>query len=269
MAAATSPPTTAPAAPAVPPAPSPPSRPRSGALRDFGTVRRDSVDADRWTAHGTVKVTADVTLGDGDLEGNVAIAGKVTAATLRSRGSLDVEGAFDVSGIFTGSGDLRAAVTLHAGDMDFRGSVHLGGALSVDRALRVRGALSAPRLTAGAVALEGEAQIAGDLIASAVQARLTNDSSFGLVRARSVRLRGRIPNLVEKVLGRRISVTARRVEADEVELEGIDVQFVHAPKIVLGREAHITEYEGTIVRRHPTGRVGFESRSAPPYGLRR
>lgn len=178
-------------------------------------------------------------------------------------------GAVDVSGTFTGSGDLRAGLTLHAGDADLRGSVQILGGATVDRTLHVRGSLDVPSLTVGRLTLEGVAEVPGDLVGAAVSARLTGDSAFGQVRARSVTLRGRIPNLVEKLLGRRVTVTVRRIEADEVVLEGVGVQFVRAPRISLGRDAQLTEFEGTIVQRHPTSRVGFESRSPPPHGLRR
>jgi cytoskeletal protein CcmA (bactofilin family) len=270
VAAASPPPTSTPAAPSTSAGPTaPPPRPRAGALQDVGTVRRDSVEAESWTSQGTVKVTGDVRVGEADLEGTVSIGGKLTAAAFRSRGELEVEGPIDVSGLFTGSVGLRATLTFHAGDADLRGNVHVLGAVTVDRTLHVRGNLEAPSLAVGLLKLEGTAQVPGDLVAASVSARLVDDSTFGQVRARSVSLRARIPNLVEKVLGRRVTVTVRRVEADEVVLEGVEAQFVRAPKISLGRDAHLTEYEGTIVRAHPTSRVGFESRSPPPYGLRR
>ncbi|MGP8158330.1 MAG: hypothetical protein ACLPWO_01770 [Thermoplasmata archaeon] len=259
------PPPTSPSTPVPPTAP--PTRPRSGEIRDYGTVRKESVDADRWTARGTVKVTGDVQLGTGELDGTVSLGGKLSATGLRFRGTLDVGGAVDVAGTFTGSGSLRAGATLHAGDADLKGTARMLGATSVDRALTVRGSLVTPSLTVGSLDLHGEAQVAGNLVGTSVSARLTADSALRSVRARSVTLRAKLPNLVEKVLGRRVTVTVQRVDADTVDLEGVDVEFVHAPQITLGRGAHVTEYEGTIVRRHPSSRVGFESKSRPPYGL--
>jgi len=230
-------------------------------------MRRDSVSANRWTARGTVKVTGDVDVGAAELEGMVSIAGKLTADAFRSRGALEVEGPVDVAGTLDSSGGLHAASTVHAVDAHLRGEVLVVGAVSVDRLLTSQGSLTAPSLTVGALTLEGEAQVHGEIVGTSVTARFTRGSTLWTVRARSVSLRAKIPNLVEKVLGRQMAVTVRRVEADEVELEGVDVQFARSPKITLGRDAHITEYEGTIVRRHPSSRVGFESRSARPYGL--
>jgi hypothetical protein len=268
MAAASSPPVPTPATLPVAARPSPPApRPREGEIRDLGTVRRDSVDANRWTARGTVKVTGDVNVGAAELEGSVAIAGKVAAGAFRSRGTVEVEGPVDITGALETSGGLHAAGTVHAAEADLRGEVAVLGALSVDRVLRCRGSLAAPSLSVGGLSLQGEAQIPGDIVGNSVEARFTRNSVLWTVRARSVSLRARIPNLVEKVLGREMAVTIRRVEADAVVLEGVDVKFVRSPSITLGRDAHITEYEGTIVRQHPSARVGFESRSPRPYGL--
>jgi len=270
MATASPPPASASGPPSPPATPAaPPPRPRSGEIRDQGTIRRDSVDASRWTARGTVKVTGDVSVGQAALEGSVAIGGKLTAAAFGSHGALEVEGTVEVSGAFAASGQLRAAQTLHAGEADLRGVSHVLGAVSVDQDLTVRGSLSAPSLSFGTLRLDGDAQVPGDLVGRSVSAHFTNPSALGTVRAPTVSLRAKVPNLVEKVLGRQMSVTVRRVEADTVELEGVDVKFVRAPQISLGRAAHLTEYEGTIVRRHPSSRVGFESRSPPPYGLSR
>ena len=230
-------------------------------------MRRDSVSALRWSARGTVKVTGDVDVGSADLDGMVSIAGMLTADAFRCRGALEVGGPVDVAGLLDSSGGLHAASTVHAVDAHLRGEVLAVGAVSVDRLLTSDGSLTAPSLTVGVLTLDGEAQVLGDIVGTTVTARFSRDSALGTVRARSVALRAKIPNLVEKALGRQMAVTVRRVEADTVELEGIDAKFVRSPRITLGRDAHITEYEGTIVRRHPSSRVGFESRSARPYGL--
>ena len=244
--AAASPPTASAPLPLSPPTPAVAVSPRSraGEIRDQGTVRRDSVDASRWTARGTVKVTGDVNVGQAVLEGNVSIGGKLTAGAFRSHGALEVEGPVEVAGAFAGSGQLRAALTLHAGEADLRGASHVLGAVSVDQTLTVRGNLSAPSLAFGALLLEGAAEVPGDLVGRSVSAHFTNPSSLGTVRAPTVSLRAKVPNLVEKVLGRQMAVTVRRVEADTVELEGVDVKFVRSPQISLGREAHVTEYRG-------------------------
>lgn len=249
--------------------PPPAAHPRLGELHDSGTVRKESVDADRWVATGLVKVTGDVHVGEGRFDGTISLGGQLSATAVRYRGTLDVGGALNASGSLVGAGSLRAGSTVHAASADLKGTARVTGALSVDRDLRVRGHLSAPSLTVGTLDLEGEARLEGDLVGLSVRAHLTDNSAFGTVRAKSVVLRGKVPNLVEKVLGRRVTVTVERVECDEAVFEGVDVDFVRAARITLGRYAHVTEYVGTIVERHPTSRVGFESKSPPPYGLRR
>lgn len=264
-------------APAVVPSPKPastppavpPPRPRLGELHDSGPVHRESVDADRWFATGLVKVTGDVHLGEGKLDGTVSLGGRLTATAVEYRGMLDVDGAVETSGSFAGAGTLRTGATFRAGTADLRGSAQIVGAVTVDRTLTVHGSLTAPSITVGELDLEGEAHVPGDLSGLAVAARLKEDSEFGTVRARSVRLLAKPPSLMEKVFFRTLTVTVDRVEADTVELEAVDAKFVRAPQITLGRSAHVTQYEGTIVKRHPSSRVGYESRSRPPYGLRR
>jgi cytoskeletal protein CcmA (bactofilin family) len=277
---AATPPTTPPASgaptPAKPPATAapakpapPPPRPKVAEIRDVTSALHDSVDAERWNARGAVKVTGDVHIGTGELEGNASVAGKLVASSLRSHGALDVEGPIEVSGMLSSAGTLHAGQALHAGDANLRGTSRVSGAVSVDRALSVRGHLIAPSIVAGTLSLDGVGEVPGQVTAGSVDLRLSTQSSFGTVVARSVTVHGKVPNLVEKVLGRQLSVTVRRIEADSVHLEGVDVAFVRAPLIHLGRDAHVTEYEGSIVERHSSSRVGFESRSPRPYGLRR
>lgn len=247
----------------------PPSELPRGEVRDVGAVRKDSVSIERWSAHGLVKVTGDVRVGDGSLQGTVAIAGAVSAASLRYQGTVGVGGLVDVRERLVGSGALRTSLALHAGEADLKGTVRTVGAVSVDRMLRVRGTLECPSLAVGRLDLEGQAEVSGDTTTPAVSAHLLTSSHFGTIRAQTVRLRAKIPNLVEKILSRDVEVTVDRIEAESVELEAVDVDFVRAPEISLGRNAHVTQYEGTIVRRHRSSRVGFESRSPPPYGLSR
>ena len=180
-----------------------------------------------------------------------------------------MDGAVDANGKLAGSGALRTGGTLHATTADLRGIVRVSGAVSVDRGFTLHGSLAAPSATVGELDLEGEAHVPGDLFGTSLQVRLKESSTFGTVRARSVVLHAKRPNLVDKVFFHTVSVKVARVEADSVDLAGVDVKFVRAPQITLGPDAHVTEYEGTIVKRHPSSRVGFESKSPAPYGLRR
>jgi len=251
-----------------PPASAP--RPRVGELRDAGSIRRESVDADRWSASGLVKVTGDANVGEGTLDGTVSVGGRLVATNVRYRGMLDLDGVLEATGSFSGSGALRAGSTMHAGTADLTVTVRSTGAVTIDRTLRVRGSISAPSLSVGAeLDLDGEAHVPGDLSAGTVSARFKEDSTVGTLRAKSAVLRVKPPNLVERIYFRTVTARIARLEADTAELDGVEVTFVRAPQIVLGRNAHVTQYEGTIVKRHPTSRVGYESKSPAPYGLRR
>lgn len=262
----------APAAPVKPPTVPPaaaPKIPRSGEIRDRGVARRDNVHALRWSTYGTVKVLAEVDVGEAKLSGMTSVGGPFTADTVRSGGTLDLGGSMEVVGRLVSDGSLRTRGPVHAGEAELRGVTHLLGDLKVDRSLTIHGALLASSVRADSFVAEGELEVPGDVEAARVDLRFRGKSRLGNVRAATVRLAVRPPNPIEMVLGRQLPVEVLRVEADSVELEGVEVRFVRAPEILLGRNAHVTEFEGKIVRRHPSARVGPESRSPPPHGLTR
>ena len=263
-----SPPASTPGPKATSPPPSPPP-PSEGIVTDRGTGRREALRARRWSVEGTVKVSREVDVGDADVNGNVSIGGPLTAEQFRARGTLDVAGAVVVHGTLAVRGNTHFAATVQASDLQLDGCVRVRGAVTVERTLTSRGVLEAPSVSAGVVSLEGSATVPGELRALQVDAVLPQPSSLGSVQARTVRLHGRVTNLLDKVFFRDSRTLVDRVEADRVELEGVDVRFVRAKEIVLGRESHVTEVEGAIVRRHPSSSVGPEVKSPLPYGLRR
>ena len=268
MPAASSAPATAQGPTPTAPSPSPPP-PREGIVTDRATVRHEALRARRWSVEGTVKVSREADVGDADVHGHVSIGGPLTAETFRARGTLDVEGGVVVHGVLAVRGTAHFAATVQAGDLDLDGSTRVRGAVTVERTLTSRGVLEAPSVVAGALSLEGSATVPGEIRALQVEAVLPQTSSLGSVTARTVRLRGRVPNLLDKVFVRESPTHVDRIEADRVELEGVDVRFVRAKEIVLGREGHVTEVEGTVLRRHPSSSVGPEVKSPLPYGLRR
>ena len=261
---------TAPATPAV----GSPAPPRGDTIRDSGTVRRDSIRATGWTARGMAKILGDVDVGAGTVTGLVAIGGSLTAESFRSRGTLDVHGSTAVRDRLAVDGTVHFGGSVRAGAVDARGTFRSPAELRVDRELTVVGTLEAPSARVGLLDLQGAAEIPGELSAlGTVRARFHGDSRLGFVRARSVRLEGPptalIPTLFRKVFGGAAAVEVGRIEAESVELRAVEVDFVRAKEIVLGPGAHVTTIEGTVVRRHPTSRVGPESRSPPPHGLSR
>jgi len=258
-----------PAAAAPPPKPAAPPPPRAGAAQDVGVVRHDALHVERWTVAGTTKVIAEADAGHVEIRGTVAIGGAFSADDARAVGSLDVGGPVTVRGALFVDGTLGVRSPLHAGGLELRGSARCAGDVRADAELTVRGSLHAPSLHASSVLLRGSAEVPGDLEAGRVDAQFLSDSRLGRIRAGSVRLRGRLPTLVDRAFFRHTSVSVERIDAEKVELEAVHVAFVHAPEVVLGRGASVGEVEGTIVRRHPSSHVGPESKSSPPYGLRR
>jgi cytoskeletal protein CcmA (bactofilin family) len=241
----------------------------AGTLTERGAVRHDSVRAARWSMTGTAKVTGAVEVGTVDVRGTVVVGATLSAERLRSRGTLEVEGAVDVRGPFSSRGTLRAAAPVHAVELDVEGTARFAGPLTVDRTCHVRGGLHAPALTAGVLTLEGSARIPGEVRAQNVEATFREASQLGHIRAGAVRLRGRVPNLVDKVFFHERTVVVERIDADSVELTGVEAGLVRAQRIVLGRACHVTAVDGTVVSRHPSSSIGPESKSPPPYGLRR
>jgi cytoskeletal protein CcmA (bactofilin family) len=252
------------------PTPAPSSAPPpSGAIDERGTIRHDSVRVARWSVTGTAKVTGSVEVGTADVRGTLAVGGRLSADRLRSRGNLEVEGPVEVRGLFSSRGALRLAGSAHATDLDLDGTARFAGAVTVDRTCSVRGVLHAPALAVGVLRVVGAAHVPGEVRALSVDASFREASELGRIEARTVRLRGRLPNLVDKVFFHERTVVVERIEAESVDLAGVEVGLVRAQKVVLGRGCHVTAVEGTIVAQHSSSTVGPESKSPPPYGLRR
>jgi|HubBroStandDraft_1064217.scaffolds.fasta_scaffold14373_5 hypothetical protein len=257
-----------------PPALKPAPPPRAGVLRDVGTVRRDSIHATAWTTTGMAKVQGDVDVGSGTTTGLVSVGGKLSADAFRAKGTLEVAGPTDVRELLRVDGTVHLQAAVHAGTLEARGTLRSPADVRVDRGLTVMGMFEAPSAHVGLFDLTGTAEIPGDLDALlSVRARFRGDSTLGAIRAKSVVLSGPptalLPTLFRKVFGGSAHVRVDRIEADSVELAAVEVEFVHAKEIVLGAGAVVREVEGTIVRRHPSSRVGPESKSRPPHGLTR
>jgi cytoskeletal protein CcmA (bactofilin family) len=221
-----------------------------------------------------VKVQGDVDVTSGTTAGLTSVGGKLTAGSFRSKGTLEVVGPTDVREELTLYGTVHLEGSVHAGSLDARGSLRFGGEVRVDRVLRVTGGLEAPAASVGVLDLTGTATVPGELTAiAAVRGRFRGDSEIGSIRARTVALSGPppalIPTLLRIVFGGSGAVHVGRIEAESVVLSAVTVEFVRSPSISIGPGCHVREVEGTIVRQHPSSRVGPESRSPPPHGLSR
>jgi cytoskeletal protein CcmA (bactofilin family) len=255
---------------AKPPSPAAAPRiPRTGALQDRGVTRRDSVHALTWTADGTVKVTGEIDVGRGTVSGALSAAGPITADTFACRGALDAGAALTVAGSLTTGSSFHAVGPVHAQQAAFTGMTRIVREVRVDGTLTVKGQFAAPSVRAGEFRADGAVDVPGTLDASSVEVRIRGESRFGTIRARSVRLIRAPPNPIERIFGRPPPTPIVRIEADRVELEGVDVAFVHSPEVILGRGAHVTEIEGTVAHRHASAQVGPRSKSPAPYGLSR
>jgi len=246
-----------------------PSAPRTGTVLDRGVARHDAVRAQAWRSVGNARVVGEVDVGTVTTRGAVTIGGRLTADEVRARGALEVVGEVRVSGSLAVRGSFHAYAPVRGGDVTLDGTTHGEAGIQADRRLSGRGSLEAPTLLAGAIDFEGAVDVPNTIEAWRVALTLPGPSRLGTVRAHVAVLRGKLPNLVEKVLLRHAAVEVERVEADEVELEGVDVGFVRSGRLTLGRGTHVTTVEGTIVKRHPTAWVGPRSETPPPHGLRR
>jgi cytoskeletal protein CcmA (bactofilin family) len=265
------------AAPSVPaPAPAtlpevvaPPPRPRGGPVLERGTVVHDEVRSVLWRLHGIAKVVHDVDVGEGELHGRVIVGGPFLADELRLNGSLDVRGPVAVARRLRADGSIEAHAGLRAAGATVAGKLRVDGELELTAPARLRGSVRAALVRAGPLELRGEVQVPGVVRAERCVAELAPGSSIGEIRGTEVGLRGATPNVVRRVLGPVPPVTVGRVEAASVTIADVRVGLVKGREIVLGPRAHVTAVEGTIVRQHPTSRLGPESWTPPPHGLHR
>ena len=239
------------------------------AIEDRGVSRHESILAPRWSARGLVKVARDATVGDADLRGTVAVGGSLTASTLYLDGRLEVDGSVEVQGPARARGELRAGRVVRAAELDLRGRLDAAESIVSGGRVAVVGALRSRSVAAREAVVDGFVEVPGTVAAGRIELALTDGSRLGALEAEEVRLSGPRPSLVGRVLGHAHEVRVGRVEAARAHLEGVEVAFVRAREITLGPDGHVAIVEGTIVARHPSSHVGPESRTPPPYGLRR
>ncbi len=258
----------------LPPSPAPPSArgvpaAPAAALRERGPVVHDTVRADTWSSHGVTKVTGVVEVGRAELEGAVVVGDRLTAEHLSVRGSLEVVGPLSVRSELSLHGAMRAGRGLEAGEAALAGTVQATGPVKVAGRLVSRGSLSVPSVEARESDLAGLLRVPGEIRSQTVELELADRSEVGAVLARSVSVRGPDGGLLDKLLGRSRRAHLERIEAETVTLEHVDVGSVSAREVVLGRDCHVERLEAVKVRTHPSSRIGPESRSPPPPGLRR
>ena len=190
-----------------PPTPSTAAAPTSEAtVLDRGTVRHDRLYAGRWTVRGISKVAHEATVTLAQLDGTVVVGEGLTAKELTQRGRLDVRGPVVVEGRLRSHGTVDTGAPLRAHDASFVGSIRAAGELTVGATLSVRGQLHTPAVRCERLEVRGSAAVPGAIVATSMEARLDDDSTFGVLQGRDVRLRGPAPNVVRRVLGREACV---------------------------------------------------------------
>ncbi len=238
-------------------------------LAERGTTLHETVRSASWSARGVTKVVGSVDIGRGELEGFVVVGGALSADHLSVRGTLEVLGTLTVREELSVHGTLHVGAAVHAGEAAVSGSVRADGPVTIERRLVGRGGLSAPAVTALEIHLGGTVRVPGELRAGTIDIELADGSELGVVVGRTVRLVGPEGGMVDRLLGRFRRARITRVEAEAAELDRVEARTVVGREVLLGRETHVVLLDAATLRAHPTSRVGPESRSPPPRGLRR
>jgi len=259
----------------------PASSSRLGFLRDRGVVRRDSLAADAWRLQGAARIVGDVDTGITEISDHVVIGGRLTAGEVRASGVVEVHGPCDISRLFRVKGTYRCDSTLHAGEAEFEGLAKVAGGVRVDRDLHTTGMIETPNVAATTVVVHGGIHLKGNLTANRFDATLDRASWIEEIAAEVVRI-VRVPlpwerwiptplrHLSRRLLGRSdAGLRVLRIEAKEVELEGVDVAYLRADRITVGADCRVGRYDGHILRTHPSSRLGPSSVSPLPYGMTR
>jgi cytoskeletal protein CcmA (bactofilin family) len=236
---------------------------RTGTVADRGVVRRAEVRAAKWTVDGTAKVTGVVEVDTIELDGSTSIGGRLTAVELKTAGLLDVQVDAAVRQRLAIQGTARVGGALHAGDIDFHGNLRVGGTVDVDRSVLWKGSVEVGgSLRASRFAGEGRIDVGGTVAVKDVDLALESPSRAGAIVAESVRIRRK-----GGLMAPAQSFDVERIDADLVELEGVHVEYLRASRIVAGEGCRIARFDGTVVRKHASARLGPSSVSARPHGL--
>ncbi len=238
-------------------------------IRERGTSLHSSVQAESWTARGLTKVVHSVAVGVADLGGTVIVGEDLTARELTVRGTLESAGALSVEGELGVHGTVGAARGVRAGAVVATGSVRSDGPVVATSRLIARGTFSAPSASAPELRLSGVVRIPGEVRGGEAELELAATSSVGTVIARTVRAGGPEGGWLDRILGRARAARIGRIEAERVTLERVEVESVVASEVAIGRDCHVRTVEASRLTTHPSSRVGPESRSPPPPGLRR
>lgn len=260
------------APPVTPPSPAP-APPRSGAYREVGPVRHQSIHAQRYRLKGTGKILGEVDAEEVVLDGLVSVGASLHASRFTFGGTVDIGGDLTVEEGLEGKGSIVVGGAVRAGSATLGGITRARKDLEITWALSSHGPLEVGGDASAALfSIDGALSIGGTLRAREVLGQFDGESHAETVEATHVALRPkgfvRLP-IDLAPLRPKGSLTIGRLEADRVELEGVTVHYLKARAVVLGRHCHVTRLEGKLLKRDRTSHVGYESRSPPPPGLSR
>ncbi|MCI4329227.1 MAG: hypothetical protein L3J86_06545 [Thermoplasmata archaeon] len=262
MPAAAAPVPTAPGAPKVPESPAP----LTGDVQDLGMARRDSVRGRSWTARGGAKVLGDVEVETADLQGVIAVRGRLSAARLQVQGTLDITGATTARESIAVDGTARFGGPVSTGTFRISGTGKLSASLKVGGAAHWKGMLEVVGdVEAATVEFDGRITAAGRFAAPTITGRLRHASKVASIQA--TRLTLTRPGLLPPLQNGSLEVL--RIDAREATLEGVTAEFAKVEQLTVGPHCHIAQVEGHVLSVHPTSHVGPESRSPKPHGLSR
>lgn len=236
-----------------------------GDVREVGSVRRASIQARSYTLLGTGKVVGDATLGRGDVQGFLTVGGRLAADEFRCDGGLEVGSTTTVKGHLDLRGDAELGGAVSAGEVHSKGTVRVAGSIQVNGLATIDGVLvSTGPVTTRGLTLTGGLTVGGTIEAPTVTIRLRKASRATSILSPHVRIVRASPFLSSST-----TLAVDRIEGVEVELEGVDCEYVRAERVRLGAGCHVTRLDGAILRRHRTAVVGPLSRVDPPFGMSR
>jgi cytoskeletal protein CcmA (bactofilin family) len=221
-----------------------------------------------WVVRGTSKVVGNAEVGFAQVRGVASVGGDLTAAQVEVAGELQVGGATRVRGPLQLSGVGRFGRDLTVGSLVSSGRLEVAGSVRVEGAAHVKGHTELTGgLDAQSFAFEGSLHVEGTLHAGRVSGVLEGRSRLGPLLAERVDLKRSFPRLPPwKEAG---TLHTLRIEAREVHLEGVVVEFLRAEEIYLGPDCRVARYEGSVREQHRSARLGPSSVSRPPPGISR
>jgi cytoskeletal protein CcmA (bactofilin family) len=249
----------APAArPPIPPTAPPAPEPLTGEANDISVGFHEKLRVRDWRVQGASKVAADAEVGFASLQGTVTVGGTLRAAEVTSKGVLSVSGKTEVRGPLAVTGHGEFGAELRANDLTSFGTLAVRGNLTVLGVARLSGRTEvAGALGAGTIKLNGSLEVRGPVSADRIEGELWGPSRVDSIRAGSIDLSApRFPPWKP-----RGQLYTFRIEATEVRLEGVTVEFLKADRIVLGPHCQVSRLEGEISEQHRTAYVGPEVKS--------